>query len=274
VSEWLLQTRSEALDYRVVGGSDEALTWCSVCSAYIAYDYPICVIETLSADEGWRLYLTGMDAGRKDGASPPRGIRNSLLVLGKPSERDLACSLVRAFFQDTLAGPLRGVLHRDVAEAAVATGALDPDTRAAIDALLSPAGPAVAPHLRTGLWAGTRASSAVQEAFLSALAAAIDTRQAGLFADLNLMSTADEAGNVMRAGTWDVGVFLFSAAPDALTPFDFRRAPGHEDPPPAGASRGAPAGSQGAKGRPRYEVVVLVLVVLVVVLLTMCRNGL
>jgi hypothetical protein len=232
---WWVQTRSEGADYRFLGRSGQPDRWWDRYLRFSAPEDRMIVVET--DPSGWRLYVTAMDSGRKDGAAPPRAIRNSLLVHGGRNDGEIACGLIAAYLRETLGAELRSLLPRDEVERAIEGGALGEGVEQQVDALLARLSSQVKPQRRTGTWSASSSSLRAQESMAGAMMAAIRDGQNGVFGYLNLMSDAGEGDGLIRGRGGTVGVFLLDDGAAELT--EYRR--------PEAATGGNPTGAGSAR---------------------------
>jgi|GEM_PF-3690452 len=235
---WWVQTRSEGADYCFLGRSGQPDRWWDRYLRFSAPEDRMFVVET--DPSGWRLYVTAMDSGRKDGAAPPRAIRNSLLVHGGRSDAEAACGLVAAYMREALGAELRSLLPRDEVERAIDGGALGEGVKKKVDALLTKLSSQVKPQRRTGTWSASSSSLRAQEGMASAMMAAIREGQNGVFGYLNLMSDVGEGDGLLRGRGATIGIFLMDDGAADLTEYRRPEAATAGNPPGAGSARRAP----------------------------------
>jgi hypothetical protein len=214
VRAWI-QTRSKETDYRFfgIGTEGEPGTWWRRYVRLSAPEDRTLLVET--SDARWRIYVAALEAGRRDGAAPPRAIRNSLLVEGTAEERDVLSALLQSYFDGSLQAGLQVDLSEPLVETAFRDGVLSlqcfrcfgltaPSDRDACDVKVQ--GP--------GLWCGDWNSIDASRLFVAAVEESVSARRAGAFAVLNLMSSPREALELAKERGVSCGVFLYAGGPE------------------------------------------------------------
>jgi hypothetical protein len=269
---WWIQTRTRGVDYALCGPYNKPDRWWETYLHLTTAEHRTLVVET-EFDGRWRLYVTAMDARRQDQASPPRPIRNSLIVHGDHAEQASAVWLARLYLDGELAVQLSDRLTWDafeeVAQSEPGTGPvfeLRPKAIEEVAKLVTHARPdaSVAPAEAAQI-AGTWTGSANQAAdLLNALGAALKNKRKGVFGYLNLMTSPKEAHDLVMVTQNQVGVFLFDSAPPGLSRYEPGEASGRPNPRRAERRQTTPQ-----PGRVRTVILAGAVVVMVAILATL-----
>lgn len=267
-----LQTRSESADYRFLGGAASPERWWSGYLHLSAPENAMILIETRRGS--WRLYATAMDSGRRDGAAPPRPIRNSLVVEGDRDDANIACGVLEAYFSRTLERELAHVVSRDVVDRAFGTAALGTTLESEIAVCLRRLSTEVVPERRLGTWGGPSGSSGSQQKLAAALMAAIGEGRTGVFGYLNLMSDLQEGDTVRKRIGMDVGVFLFDHCVDEFDVYRPQEAASGANPSWAGApqAKARPGRTEDAALSVPWTAIVAIVVAALVLLGLVCAT--
>jgi hypothetical protein len=117
--KWWVQTSGIRSDYRFLGTNGEPNRWWAAYLRYSAPEDPMFIVETNSSmpnTSTWRLYVTAMPTNRRDGASPPREIRISVLLEGSSEDSIILAQILSRYFDDSLANALQEAMPEPMVE--------------------------------------------------------------------------------------------------------------------------------------------------------------
>ena len=219
--QWWLQTRGRQIDYPQGTLSPYGplppwgSAWWQGVQDATTPEEPMLLVETLPSSSGavaWRLYVTAVDAGRRDGYG--RAIRTSLLACGGPAEEKLLGLLLATWWDGRLAAHLREQLSEDELETWLSEQTPPPSIDALLDDLLwdLPEPVPVAPTpLGRGAWGGAASAADCQTALIAHALRSLRDGRHGLFCWLNLLETVEEARPLAALRRPDVTILLLDS---------------------------------------------------------------
>ncbi|MEL6342546.1 MAG: hypothetical protein AAFV53_05395 [Myxococcota bacterium] len=219
--QWWLQTRGRHVDYPQGILSPETnrmpfwwADWWAGFRDATTPEAPMLIVET--GRDGWRMYATAMETGRRDGKG--RNIRASLLAVGTPGEEKALGLLIDTWFDGRLAAHFRQLLPEDVIERWLNDGAAPDGVEHAIDDMIFdlPAPPPVeAPMLGPGVWGGAAQADACRRSLVGQAMMSARAGRHGVFCWLNLLETMEEARALSALRRPDVAILLVEGGEDA-----------------------------------------------------------